>query len=106
MNRTTLISGPIRNITNSLMTPLSNDPSPRIEGPFKLTNSFHKKRLHTSHQNHHKTIVNPAEELRNENKFLKQENHQLNDLNRKLTEDLMRYTYKDTLKEAQYILEG
>jgi len=30
----------------------------------------------------------------------------LNEINRKLAEDLMRYTYKDSLKEAQYIIEG
>lgn len=34
------------------------------------------------------------------------ENKQLQELNRKLTDDLMRYTYKDKLKEAQYIIEG
>lgn len=34
------------------------------------------------------------------------ENKQLHELNRKLTDDLMRYTYKDKLKEAQYIIEG
>lgn len=30
----------------------------------------------------------------------------MSSLNRKLTEDIMAYKYKDTLKEAQYIIEG
>ena len=38
--------------------------------------------------------------------MLKIENEQLSSLNRKLTEDVMAYKYKDTLKEAQYIIEG
>ncbi len=38
--------------------------------------------------------------------MLKIENEQLSSLNRKLTEDIMAYKYKDTLKEAQYIIEG
>ncbi len=38
--------------------------------------------------------------------ILKIENEQLSSLNRKLTEDVMAYKYKDTLKEAQYIIEG
>jgi hypothetical protein len=38
--------------------------------------------------------------------LLEAENNQLQELNRKLTDDLMRYTYKDKLKEAQYIIEG
>lgn len=38
--------------------------------------------------------------------MLKIENEQLSSLNRKLTEEVMAYKYKDTLKEAQYIIEG
>ena len=38
--------------------------------------------------------------------MLKIENEQLSSLNRKLTLDVMAYKYKDTLKEAQYIIEG
>jgi hypothetical protein len=30
----------------------------------------------------------------------------LNDLNRKLTDEVTAYQYKDSLKEAQYIIEG
>eukprot|EP00347_Sterkiella_histriomuscorum_P004099 403361755 len=36
----------------------------------------------------------------------KQENQQLNMLNRRLTKDLDMYMHKDTLKEAQYIIDG
>ena len=45
-------------------------------------------------------------ELEDKVSLLEQENKQLQDLNRRLTDDLMRYTYKDKLKEAQYIIEG
>lgn len=46
------------------------------------------------------------DELESQINLLKKENEQLSTLNRKLTEDIMAYTYKDTLKEAQYIIEG
>ena len=46
------------------------------------------------------------ENLEKQIEVLKKENEQLINLNRKLTEDVMAYKYKDTLKEAQYIIEG
>ena len=46
------------------------------------------------------------ENLEKKIEVLKIENEQLINLNRKLTEDVMAYKYKDTLKEAQYIIEG
>jgi hypothetical protein len=46
------------------------------------------------------------ENLEKQIEVLKIENEQLINLNRKLTEDVMAYKYKDTLKEAQYIIEG
>lgn len=46
------------------------------------------------------------EEIEGKLRLVEAENKQLQELNRKLTDDLMRYTYKDKLKEAQYIIEG
>jgi uracil phosphoribosyltransferase len=46
------------------------------------------------------------EEVESKLRLVEIENKQLHELNRKLTDDLMRYTYKDKLKEAQYIIEG
>jgi putative sterol carrier protein len=46
------------------------------------------------------------EEIESKLGLVEAENKQLQELNRKLTDDLMRYTYKDKLKEAQYIIEG
>jgi len=46
------------------------------------------------------------EEIESKLALVEAENKQLQELNRKLTDDLMRYTYKDKLKEAQYIIEG
>ncbi len=46
------------------------------------------------------------EEVESKLRLVEIENKQLQELNRKLTDDLMRYTYKDKLKEAQYIIEG
>lgn len=47
-----------------------------------------------------------VEDLEGQIAFLKKENEQLNDLNRKLTDEVTAYQYKDSLKEAQYIIEG
>ena len=93
--------------------------------PFKINNAF-VQRMHTSHMrqktvnyinifnilqgdtSNRPVVIEKGyiDDLESQIDLLKKENEQLSNLNRKLTEDIMTYTYKDTLKEAQYIIEG